>query len=297
MLDRGFAARTRPMDAPEPDRAVTVITNDGAFRVVCARTTLTARGVVDAQSPAPPTLPILSDLVSATILVRLTMAPSYRVQGILRGADAHGTMVADAYPDGGTRGLLRAKGGRVELGQTALMQVMRSLPSGQVHQGVVGVDSALGVSGALMGYLLESEQVTSVAGVGTVIDDGAVRIAGGWLVQLLPECTEPPLAVMYERLRTDFSDTAAVLAKLGGDPMRLVEEICWGMEYTQTQDHTLHYRCRCSAERVLASLATVGRDELLDMVQKGEPLFITCDYCRQPYEIAAEALRGLLDAS
>lgn len=281
----------------EPDRAVTVITNDGAFRVVAARTTRTARGIAEAQSPATATLPHLADLATATILVRLTMAPSYRVQGILRGARTHGTMVADAYPDGGTRGLLRAKGGRVELGGDALLQLMRSLPTGQVHQGVVGVGAEDGVSGALMAYLLESEQVTSAAGVGAVVADDGIRLAGGWLVQVLPECSEPPLAVMYERLRTDFADTRSVLEKLGADPMRLVEEICWGMEFTQTQDHALDYRCRCSAERVLASLATVGQAELVDMVEKGEPLFITCDYCRRPYEIAAEALRGLLHAS
>ena len=285
------------MGAPEPDRAVTVITNDGAFRVIAARTTLTARGVVAAQTPAPATLPLLSDLCTATILVRLTMAPSYRVQGILRGARTHGTLVADAHPDGGTRGLLRAKGGLVELGDDSLMQLMRSLHNGQTHQGVVSVDPEHGVSGALMTYLLESEQVASAASVGTLAEGGELLAAGGWLVQMLPECTEPPLALMYERLRTDFADTPAVLAKLGADPMRLVEEICWGMEFTQTQDHTLEYRCRCSAERVLASLATVGHDELSDMVDKGEPLFITCDYCQCPYEISAESLRGLLEAS
>lgn len=282
-----------------PDRAVTVITNDGAFRVIAARTTQSAAGVVAAQTPAPETLPLLSDLTTATILVRLTMAPSYRVQGILRGdgPDTAGTMVADAYPDGGTRGLLRAKDGKIELGPRSLMQLMRSLPTGQMHQGVVHVSTEHGVSGALMNYMQESEQVTSAAGVGTVIEDGSIVMAGGWLVQVLPECSEPPLALMYERLRTDFADTAAVLAKLDADPMRLVEEICWGMEYTQTQDHALDYRCRCSQERVLASLATVGHDELTDMVETGEPLFITCDYCRKPYEIAAEALRGLLSAS
>lgn len=285
------------MSAPEADRAVTVITNDGAFRVLAARTTSTARGVVAAQSPAAGTLAHLSDLCTATILVRLTMAPAHRVQGLLRGARTHGTMVADAYPDGGTRGLLRAKGNQIELGGDALMQVMRSMPNGRSHEGIVSVGAEHGVSGALMSYMLESEQVTCAAGVGTVVVDGELRMAGGWLVQVLPECSEPPLAVMYERLRTDFADTAAVLAKLDADPMKLVQEICWGMEHTQTQDHALDYRCRCSAERVLASLATVGHDELTDMVEKGEPLFISCDYCSKPYEISAESLRGLLDAS
>jgi molecular chaperone Hsp33 len=279
------------------DEAVTVVTNDGAFRVIALRSTRTARGVVDSQKATGATARLLGDLATGTVLVRITMAPSYRVQGVLRGAGAKGTLVADAYPDGGTRGLCRAPAGEVRLGDGALLQMMRSLPTGQIHQGVVEVSQEHGITGALMNYLLESEQVTSAAAVGHLVGEDGIALAGGWLVQVLPECTDPPLAVMYERLRTDFADVEKVLAELGGDPRKLIAEICWGMDYTETQTYPLDYRCRCSPERVLASLATVGKDDLLEMVQAAEPLFITCDYCSRPFEIPAESLRGLIEAS
>jgi molecular chaperone Hsp33 len=280
-----------------PDEAVTVVTNDGAFRVIALRSTETARGVVASQRATGLTALHLGDLCTGTILVRLTMAPSYRVQGVIRGAGAKGTLVADAYPDGGTRGLCRTPAGELLLGDGALMQMMRSLPTGQVHQGVVEVSREHGVSGALMSYLLESEQVTSVAAVGHLASDAGLTLAGGWLVQVLPECTDPPLAVMYERLRHDFADVPKVLAELGHDPRKLIAEICWGMEYTETQTHALAYQCRCSDERVLASLASVGKADLLEMLQAAEPLFITCDYCGRAFEVPSESLRGLIEAS
>ncbi len=273
------------------------VSNDGAFRVIVVRATETARGVIAAQGVQGKTAEHLANLVTGTLLVRLTMAPGYRVQGIVRGSENKGLLVADCFPDGATRGLAKPKDVVLQLGQGALMQMMRTLANGSTHQGVVEVSREHGVSGALMNYMLESEQVTSAIGVGMVSSDAGIAIAGGYVVQLLPECTDPPLAIMYERLRTDFADLPSVLTHHAGDPRTLLSEILYGMPYTQTQEHELVYRCGCSSERVLASLASIGKADLQDMIRAAEPLFITCDYCNTPYEVAPEALRGLVIAS
>lgn len=289
-----------PMSATElrqGDHALTAVSNDGAFRVIVVRATETARGVIAAQRAKGKTAEHLAGLVTGTLLVRLTMAPGYRVQGIVRGSDKKSLLVADSFPDGATRGLIRPTDTALSFGEGSLMQVMRSLPNGSTHQGTVELSREHGMSGALMNYMLESEQVTSAIGVGVVTSDAGVAIAAGYVVQLLPECTDPPLAIMYERLRTDFADLPLVLATHAGDPRVLMSEILYGMPYTQTQEHELLYRCGCSSERVLASLATVGKPDLEDMMRAAEPLFITCDYCNTPYEVAPEALRGLITAS
>jgi molecular chaperone Hsp33 len=278
------------------DRAISAVTHDGSFRVIAVRSTRTVRGIAKSQGATGHTVENLADLASGTIKLRLTMAPNYRVQGIIQGVGG-GTLVGDSWPDGGTRGLLRASDGQVAFGEGARMQLMRSLPNGSMHQGIVEISKEHRVSGALMNYLLESEQVTSAIGVGCVVSDGEILLAGGYVVQLLPECTEPPLAVMYERLRHDFADLSRVLAELDADPDRLVAEILHDMPYTRTLEFELDYRCRCSAERVLASLATVGKRELEDMIRKAEPLSITCDYCQQQYEVQPQMLQGLLSPS
>ncbi|MFO0685063.1 MAG: Hsp33 family molecular chaperone HslO [Sandaracinus sp.] len=288
---------SEPAAIRQGDHAVTAVSNDGAFRVIAIRATESARGVIAAQGAKGKTAEHVADLVTGTLLVRLTMAPAYRVQGIVRGTDQKSLVVADAYPDGATRGLVKPSHAELVFGEGALMQMMRSLPNGSIHQGVVEVSREHGVSGALMNYMLESEQVTSAIGVCAVTSDAGIAIAGGYVVQLLPECTDPPLAVMYERLRNDFADLGRVLTQYAGDPRTMLSEILYGMPYTETQEHELAYRCGCSSERVLASLATVGRADLEDMMRAAEPLFITCDYCNTPYEVAPEALRGLLSSS
>ena len=95
-------------DLRQGDHAVTAVSNDGAFRVIVVRATETARGVIDAQKVTGKTAEHLAELVTGTALVRLTMSPSYRVQGLIRGANNKGLLVADSYPDGATRGLVRS---------------------------------------------------------------------------------------------------------------------------------------------------------------------------------------------
>ncbi len=286
------------LDELPPDRALSAVANDGSFRVIAVRSTRTARGIAESQRASGATAELLTDLATATLLTRLTMAPDYRVQGILQGVGGQGTIVVDSWPDGGTRGLVRSSRGPVLFGAGALVQVMRTLFTGEVQQGIVEVGEEHRLADAMTSYLVESEQITATLGASSVrSEEGELLLAGGYVVQLLPEYTEAPLAVMYERLRTDFADLSRVLAELEGDPARLADEILHGIAYTRTLEFELDYRCRCSTERVLASLATVGAAELSDMIEKAEPLSITCDYCRKEYEVRPEALRGLLQSS
>jgi molecular chaperone Hsp33 len=280
------------------DRAVTGVTYDGAFRVIVVRTTDTVREAIRAQSVSGRNATNLADVVTGTILVRLTMAPTYRVQGIVRGAGNRGTLLGDSHPDGTTRGLVQRPGGlrEVSLGDGAIMQMMRTLPTGAVHQGVVEVP-AESVSAALMSYFQASEQIESVASVGAVQLDGEVRAAGGYIVQLLPEVSRAPLAVMTERLDTDFSDRDRVLETLERDPEALLSEILDGMPFQKTQEHTLRFGCHCSSVRVLASLATLPKDDIRELMSGGEQLSISCDYCGQNYEMSPKALAGLLSSS
>lgn len=241
--------------------------------------------------------------MTGTALVRLTMAPNYRVQGIVRGAaregERRGTIVGDSHPDGMTRGLVQLPGEltQVSLGPGAILQMMRTLATGAVNQGVVEVPNG-SIPEALMGYFQSSEQIASVVQVSSTFDEaGQLIAAGAYLVQLLPEVSRAPLAVMTERLAADFSDIDQVLATIERDPTELLAEILSDMPYEQTQETSLHFGCVCSSIRVLASLATLPKDDIRDLMSSDEHLHITCDYCNKTYELPPKSLEGLLTTS
>ncbi|HSN99863.1 MAG TPA: Hsp33 family molecular chaperone HslO, partial [Candidatus Nanopelagicales bacterium] len=270
---------------------------DGAFRVITAITTETVRGAVAAQGATGATAQRLGELITGAILVRETMAPTLRVQVIAKAASGRGSLVADAHPDGTTRALINlGQGSEVDIGPGSLLQVMRTLPSGALHQGVVELPAAGGISGGLMTYMQESEQVLSMIAVGTLMDQRGVGRSGGYMVQLLPEVERGPLMVMTERLR-DFERLDEVLADEAATADRLMDELLYGMPFTRLEESPLSYACRCSQVRVIAALSSLPRSDIEEMVTDGQVLDIRCDYCKKDYQVAPSSLKALLSAS
>ena len=274
------------------------MTDDHAFRVIAADTTRTAQGVVAAQGVSGPTAKHLAELVTATILVRETMAPTQRVQAILKGQGGTGSLVGDSFPDGGTRGLAQvAEGQTVVLGKGSLLQMMRSLPNGSLAQGIVDVSGAGGLADAVMSYFQESEQVVSVVALGVRTGEGgAIETAGGYVIQLLPEPERALHAVMTARLE-DFPSMDSFLRRDDWSARLLLDEILYAMPTTILGESSLRFLCRCSEAALLGAIATLGRPEIESLVAEEESLQIRCDYCHKDYAIAPERLRSLLEAS
>lgn len=283
------------------DTVVRALTDDGAFRVITARTTETVRGAVAAQRARGPTAKHFGELLTGAILVREAMAPNHRVQGILKSANGKGSLIADAHPDGSSRGLvnLGKGGGEIEVTRGALLQMMRTLANGMLHQGVVeipAVEPRMGaISAGLMAYMQDSEQVVSTIGVSAVLEGDAVIAAGGYIVQLLPEVERGPLMVMTERLAA-FEDLEEVL-KGGASPDELLGELLYGMPFTRLEESSLCFACRCSQLRVVSTLATLPRSDIEELVSAGEVLEINCDYCGKEYQVPPAQLRSLLTTS
>jgi molecular chaperone Hsp33 len=278
------------------DSVLRAITDDGSFRVITARTTDTVRGVLDSQKASGAVAIHFGDLVTGSILVRETMAPQLRVQGILKGASKSGSLVADSHPDGTARGLLQRgkEAPELILGDGSFLQMMRTMPNGSLHQGIVEVPREGGVSAGLMTYMQQSEQVESVVAVGTVFEGDRLTVAGGYIVQLLPEAHRDALRLMTERLM-GFPAVHALLTGERSTPRDLADALLSGMKFTQLEETPLSFDCRCSEDRVLASLATLHRAEIEEMRSEGKTFHITCDYCGEEYRIGPTHLDKILN--
>jgi len=294
-------------EASDSDQVIRALTDDGSFRVLTARTTGLCREGLRRQLAAGKlsdqggdTARHFCDLLTGTVLVRETMAPTLRVQGIVRGAGGSATLIGDSFPDGGTRGLVSLKRGAtgLVLGDDAMLQFMRTLPNGAVHRGVVQVPNEGGVSAALMAYMQESEQILTVMGVATVFDEqAAVRAAGGYVVQLLPGADREIVTVMTERLALDFKDLLPYVDVPAFDPDVLLEEILYRVPFARVETRDVRFHCPCSQASVLASLSTLDVGDIRSFIDEGEVLDIACDYCGRDYQVAPDQLAGLLSQS
>lgn len=296
------------------DRVLRAVTYDGAFRVIAVRTTDLVREALrvhhdlfGASGQASSDARAFADLLTGAILVRETMAPGQRVQAVL-SRQGVGQIVVDSRPVEGAsasvRGLVNRPGGTVGAGEAgvsgvpilggdAVLRVTRTLPRGRMHQSIVEAQAS-GMSQALMHYMQTSEQVVSMLGLGVVFDGDRVVASGGYLVQLLPECTDGPLSVMTERLAHDFADFDRFILTHDADAVKLKDELLYGFDHEVLADEGLRYACDCSEERVLGAVATLGREEIAQIVETGEIVSLTCEYCRKDWTLGTDRLRTLL---
>jgi len=276
------------------------MTDDGAFRVMTARTSDAARVAIERQGAEGSNATLFAELLTGALLYRETMAPTLRVQCILQGSGESGHIVADSHPDGTLRGLVQCRAGHdaITLGPGAILKMMRTLPNGDLHQGAVRLDSEEGISGALMLTMQRSEQIASVVSVGARLRGGALYEAAGYLVQLLPEApeAEEALRMMTDRLER-MPSVSQMLEAAPCSADALMDRLLEGMPHTLLGESAPRFGCSCDRVRILTGLSTLGRGEILEMVELGEPLEIRCDYCGEAFVVRVEELRGLLRPS
>lgn len=281
------------------DRVVRAMTDDGAFRIVAARTTDTVIELLRRQGANAADTRIAGELSTCAVLHRETMSPGQRVQCMLRGGDESGQLIAESYPDGMSRLLVRSPRGRIRTtGEGALISMQRVLFDGRLHTGTVSMPDDGVLANAMISYFDLSEQIATMVSIGTVVEGDRVVAAGGFLVQILAEAKDRvnALAVMSLRLE-DFVDIHARLAETDASPDHLVEEVFHLMPHTKLGDSPLFAGCTCSETRVFTSLSTLDTTAIAELVASDEPLETTCDWCGTTYAIAPERLRGLLVSS
>jgi molecular chaperone Hsp33 len=286
------------MDARR-DVAARAMTEDGSFRVVAVDATQTARDAIAAQRASGRDANHFAELIVGAVLFRETMAPDQRVQCVLHGSAGSGRIVVDAQPEGRTRGLITHGGGSPEvlLGAGAQLEMLRTLPNQRGFRGVVEVPLGGSVSRGVMEYMQGSEQiVTMIAIAAPFSEDGTLERALGYLVQLTPETLRGPLEVMTARLPAFESITDRALDP-SETPSTLVAKLLEGMPYELLVEVPVAFHCNCSAARVLASVASLSRADIEELLSSGEPVQLNCDYCNTSYEIAPAQLRGLLQKS
>ncbi|MEZ4403298.1 MAG: Hsp33 family molecular chaperone HslO [Kofleriaceae bacterium] len=273
----------------EPDRVVRAMTLDGAFRLISAVVTDTARGALAAQGAGDDLGLHLAELLAAAVLVRETTQPSRRVQLVWRDANG-GSLVADAMPEGVCRGLVNpGESTAVKTSGDHRLQVNYTLLNGSLHQGVVAVPQGDDMATALMRYFKQSEQIVAMVAIAALPGPGGVRAVGGYVVQLLPEATREVIDAMTDHLG-GLEPVGLLLEGRGRTAADLAQVVFAGFEHAELATSPVTFGCTCSEARVMTSIMTLPDPEI-DAMLEGDPLEVRCDGCGRQYVITPAALQ------
>ena len=277
------------------DIALRTICDEGEFRILIARSTATATGILEAQKPDQDHRDLVVDATTAAILLRLTMSPDNRLQVVLQNKAAQ-SLVIDSHPDGITRGLLRPHGVNVlGTGAGTLLSIHRTLFDGKIHQGVVETDEEQTLADAITGYLSHSEQINSVVALGHRFEGDRLTFAGGYVVQLMPaaeRADEATLALMTARLE-QLPPVTELFEEAKGELQSVADELYGPIKSRTLGEELFKSGCNCSADRFVDGLNSLGDDDLRGLVEADEVLEIGCDYCGTTYAIDPADLRSI----
>jgi molecular chaperone Hsp33 len=86
------------------------------------------------------------------------------------------------------------------------------------------------------------------------------------------------------------------MLRAGQVPESILEAIFSGIPYVILEKQELFYRCTCSRERIEKVLVSLGREKLADMIEKQGKADVTCEFCRNSYQLGRHELEALLDS-
>lgn len=141
-------------------------------------------------------------------------------------------------------------------------------------------------------YFAKSEQIPSSVGLGVLIDpDGNVLSSGGFLIQVMPGCTEETLTALEQRL--SILKSCSTMVQEGYTPEEMIQEITAG-NYELLETKELSFSCPCSKDRFRKGLLSLGKKELTDILKEDKKATITCNFCKNTYEFSSEDLEEMI---
>ncbi|MDD2214548.1 MAG: Hsp33 family molecular chaperone HslO [Oscillospiraceae bacterium] len=284
------------------DHLVIATALNGHVRLVACRSTALTQEALRIHDLSPLSAMLLGRfLTGAALLGSDLKSQGDRMSMQLTGDGALGGMTVVAEADGTVRGDivnphvpslqndrhqadLKAAVGRGNL------KVIRDLGLGHPYTGTVELLNG-GIGDELANYLLRSEQVESVVGVGVTLDHGGIRQAGGILVQLMPGANDQEAAYVAARAQ-GYPDITYWLEE-GFTPAQLLDLFMGDPDIRYLQSRRLAYRCNCSRGRMTQNLLSLGAAELNDLAQQAQGAELICHFCHRHYQFSPQELTAL----
>jgi len=79
-------------------------------------------------------------------------------------------------------------------------------------------------------------------------------------------------------------------------PHQIAEQLSPSHPVEFLADRSIRFQCRCSPERIRASLQLLTRRDLDEMIADDEPASVTCNFCNTTHSVPVEELREIRDA-
>ena len=288
------------------DKLVRAITADGMVKAVAVST----RDITERARNIHTTLPVATAALGRTLAAASMMGnalkdPKASLTLQIKGGGPLGTVLAVSDSMGNVRGYVQQPhvdlplrpDGKLDVGSAVgtdgNLVVMKDLGMKEPYVGSVAL---LGgeIAEDLAAYFVESEQIPTACALGVLVErDQSVKVAGGYIIQLLPGAGEDIITMVEGGVLA--AGPVTKLLEENDDPEELLKTVLSDFDVEILETTPIEYRCYCSRERVERALISLGSEELESILREQGGCELTCQFCDTIHKFTAEELQTLID--
>ncbi|VGR22417.1 Hsp33-like chaperonin [Streptococcus pyogenes] len=286
------------------DKIIKSIAQSGAFRAYVLDSTETVALAQEKHNTLSSSTVALGRTLIANQILAANQKGDSKITVKVIGDSSFGHIISVADTKGHVKGYIQNTG--VDIKKTATGEVLVGPFMGNGHfvtiidygtgnpytsttpliTGEIGEDFAY--------YLTESEQTPSAIGLNVLLDENdKVKVAGGFMVQLLPEASEEEIARYEKRLQEMPAISHLLASKNHVDA--LLEAIYGDEPYKRLSEEPLSFQCDCSRERFEAALMTLPKADLQAMIDEDKGAEIVCQFCGTKYQFNESDLEAIIN--
>lgn len=288
------------------DKIIRCITSDGSIMASAITGTNIVATAQQVHRLSPVATAALGRLLTGASLMGAQLKQRRAALTVrIKGDGPLGVMVASATSDGNVRGFVgnpnceteHYENGHINVGKavgsSGTLYVVRDYGTGEPYTGVIELVSGE-IAEDITSYYANSEQIPTVCALGVLLDkqDGALLLAGGMLIQLLPGATQDICDKLEANIKK-LESVTTMMAK-GMAPLDMCRAALDGFELEVLDEMPVHYYCTCSRQRVEQSFASIPDDQLRGMINSTGNVEAVCHYCNKKYLFTAKEIEDFI---
>lgn len=287
------------------DYLVRGMSMDGFVKVVAIRSTeLVSRGAAIHKTTPNATAAFGRALTAASMMGNMQKVENGSMTLQIKGDGPIGTIVCVSDPVGNVRGyvyepnvpVVEKYPGKLDVGATVgmdgMLTVIRDLQMKEPYVGSIPLVSGE-IGDDVTAYFAQSEQIPTACALGVLVDtDCTVKVAGGYIIQLLPGAPDETIDIVEAGIKRAGAVTA--MLDNGLTPEEILGQVCGDLGVVFMETTPVEYKCYCSRERVTAALISLGKKELTEIMDEGKEFPVECQFCDEKYLFTPEDIRQLL---
>jgi molecular chaperone Hsp33 len=287
------------------DYLVRGMSMDGFVKCVAIRSTnMVSRGAKIHGTTPNATAAFGRALTAASMMGNAQKVENGSMTLQIRGGGPIGTITCVSDAEGNVRGVVTEPNvplaekypGKLDVGSTVgvdgTLTVIRDL---QMKEPYIGSTELITgeIGDDVTAYFAQSEQTPTACALGVLIDrDQSVKVAGGYLIQLLPGAPDEVIDTLERGIQR--AGAVTVMLEQGMTPEDILGQVMGELGVVFLETTEVSYKCYCSRNRVEAALISLGRAELTQIMEEGKTFPVECQFCDTTYEFTSDDVAELL---